>query len=415
MIWVLGLFLALLLLFLLGPVWFVSKDSPTSKAATELDEYAAENLRLYQERSAELAASDFDEDYKQSLQLELDREFLASEQASQVVSTQKIDIKRRLMVPAVMLLFVAFGTLSLYQFWGAADEMNAASLLQASARGAELSQADEKKLLDALAVAAAANPKKIEWGYYYGRVAMEAGQYSKAASIFQDLLKALPLDNEADRVEILNMLVQAKFFDGNQKPSPELYDLIKQSLRIEPRQTQFQGLAGMMAFELGHYQDAINHWRVLWEALPDDPNVQILEQGIARAAERLKEQGEDADLSFLKRTKLTVQVDISPQLKAKYPANTTVFVAAVAVSGPPMPLAAQRLTLGQLPASVVLSDAQAVAPGMNLSAFPEVTLKATLSVSGQPSAQSGDWQGELTPVSNTHEGVLTLLINQQIR
>ena len=414
MIWVLGLFLALLLLFLLGPVWFVSKDTPTSAAATELDEYAAENLRLYQERSAELAASDFDEDYKQSLQLELDREFLASEQASKVANNQKIDIKRRLMVPAAMLLFVAFGTLSLYQFWGAADEMNAASLLQASARGAQLSQADEQKLLDALGAAAAANPKKIEWGYYYGRVAMETGQYSKAASIFQDLLKALPLENEADRVEILNMLVQAKFFDSNQKPSPELYDLIKQSLRIEPRQTQFQGLAGMMAFELGHYQDAINHWRVLWEALPDDPNVQILEQGIARAAERLKEQGEEADLSFLKRTKLSVQVDISPELKAKYPANTTVFVAAVAVSGPPMPLAAQRLTLGQLPASVVLSDAQAVAPGMNLSAFPEVTLKATLSVSGQPSAQSGDWQGELTPVSNKHEGVLTLVINKQI-
>lgn len=80
-----------------------------------------------------------------------------------------------------------------------------------------------------------------------------------------------------------------------------------------------------------------------------------------------------------------------------------------------MPLAAQRITLADLPATVVLTDAQAVMPNMTLSAFEQVTIKATLSVSGQPSAQAGDWQGELSPVQNNHQGVLDLLINKQIK
>ena len=68
--------LALLLLaiplamFLLKPVWF--------RPSTEQVSQSEENLRLYQERTQELADSDLPEDEKNTLQLELDREFLAS-------------------------------------------------------------------------------------------------------------------------------------------------------------------------------------------------------------------------------------------------------------------------------------------------------------------------------------------------
>lgn len=416
MIWVLLLFLVVLSAFILGPVWYGSKQSATAVTEDEADEYAAENLRLYQERLKELAESqDILEEDKAALKLELDREFLASEQFAGYQAEAQADVRRRLWLPVAMLVFVALGSLSLYSFWGANSEITAAQLLRAYGNDANFSKADELKLLDALQQAALDNPKKLEWGYYYGRLNMESGNYRQARIVFEDLLGSLPAENEADRLAILNMLIQATFFDKDQQPSAEVYSLIRQSLAIEPNQTQFLGLAGMMAFELGEYRSAIEHWKTLWQGLPDDPNTKILEQGIQRAAQRLQDQGEEVDLSFLKRTRLTVQVDISDSLKAKYPANTTVFVAAVAVDGPPMPLAAQRITLGQLPVQVVLSDAQAVMPNMTLSNFPKVSIKATLSVSGQPSAQAGDWQGELTPVSNDHEGVLELVIDKEIK
>lgn len=417
MIWVLLLFIVLFLLFAIGPVWYQGSSAQNdAENSEELDEYAAENLRLYQERIKELEEStELSEIEKQELQLELDREFLASEQFKGYQQSNAVDIKGRLWLPLAMAGFLAFASLGLYSFWGASSEITAAELLKDFSSNPDFSKTDELKLLDALEKAALDNPKKLEWGYYYGRLNMEMGNYNKARTIYTDLLEAVPAENEMDRMAILNMLIQATFFANNQQPSAEAYVLIKQSLAIEPNQPQFLGLAGMMAFEMGEFKDAIKYWKTLWQSLPDDPNTDVIEQGIQRAAAHLEEQGEEVDLSFLKRTRLTVMVDISPEAKASAPANTIVFVSAVAFEGPPMPLAAQRLTLAQLPTQVVLSDAQAVMPNMNLSAFENVSIKATLSVSGQPKAQKGDWQGEVSPVKNTHEGVLKLIIDTKVQ
>ncbi len=170
----------------------------------------------------------------------------------------------------------------------------------------------------------------------------------------------------------------------------------------------------MMAFELGQYRDAIQHWQRLWQSLPDTPETQVLVQGIERAAERLREQGETVDLSFLQRAELKVLVEVSDAVRAQLDPQTTVFVLARNPDGPPMPLAAQRLTLADLPQLVTLNDSQAMVPGMNLSSAVKVTVTARISPSGEPIAQSGDWQAELTGVSNKHEGVLTLRISEQL-
>ena len=79
-----------------------------------------------------------------------------------------------------------------------------------------------------------------------------------------------------------------------------------------------------------------------------------------------------------------------------------------------MPLAVQRLSVAQLPAQVVLSDAQAMAPGLNLSNHEQVTVIARVSRSGQPVAQSGDWQIQKSPVSNREEKMIQLLISEQV-
>jgi cytochrome c-type biogenesis protein CcmH len=77
-----------------------------------------------------------------------------------------------------------------------------------------------------------------------------------------------------------------------------------------------------------------------------------------------------------------------------------------------MPLAVQKLTVAQLPQVITLSDAQAMAPGMNLSSHEQVTLVARISKSGQPMPQSGDWQIEQSPVSNHEENLIKLTISE---
>ena len=311
-------------------------------------------------------------------------------------------------------LFCLSGAFGLYQIWGASNELRATELLEKTT-ARELSKDEQQELSTRLERAAKRNSKNPEWGFLSGRMSLEQGQYERAASVFADVLVALPLDDVADRSAVMNMLAQARFFGADQKVTPETYDLLKGSLELNPNQPQTQGLAGMMAFELGHYQAAIGHWKALWQNLGDSPEADLLAQGIKRAAEHLNAQGETVDLRFLtERVALKVHVDVSPEVRQAFAPDTVVFVAARAVDGPPMPLAAQKLTLAQLPIDITLTDAQAMVPGMSLSNFAQVSVRAHLSKTGAPTVKAGDYAAEQTPVDPKQKSGITLLIHSKL-
>lgn len=404
MILVTILFTILLIIFLIGPVWY--------KRSIDVSDQSEENLRLYKERQKDLEEAEMDSESKQALTLELDREFLATSREETVASDEPISPKRWL-APIIMLAFIMGGSLVGYQFWGASVELTATELLNKSYKR-ELLPSEEKKLMETVAIAAKHRNKNYEWAFLNARLNMSQGKYEAAAEAFADLLFALPIEADEDRAAIMVQLAQARFAQSQQKPSEEIYDLLNESLKLQPNQAQARGMAGMVAFQLGMYEGTIKHWGELWKNTSDREYAELLEEGIRRAADELEAQGEEVDLSFLERTALTILVDASEEAKKGLPANTTVFVAATAVEGPPMPLAAQRITLGDLPMQITLSDAQAMMPGMSLSDYKQVKVRATISISGEPSARKGDWQGEVSPVANDHEGVIEIMINKQL-
>ena len=57
-------------------------------------------------------------------------------------------------------------------------------------------------------------------------------------------------------------------------------------------------------------------------------------------------------------------------------------------------------------AIIALNDAMAMAPGLNLSAFPRIVVTARVSKSGDAKAQPGDLQGASKPVANDAKGVV---------
>ena len=240
------------------------------------------------------------------------------------------------------------------------------------------------------------------------------GEFARAAEVFADILVGLPEEATADRATTMTMLAQARFFAADQQVDDGHYELIQQALALMPDNRQAMGLAGIFAFELGQYRAAIGHWRDLWAGLPAGQEAAYLEQGIQRAAARLQEQNETVDLSWMQRAQIKVLVDISADARAAATADDAIFVLAKAVDGPPMPLAAQKLALADLPQVITLSDAQAMMAGMNLSAYEQVTLVARLSKSGQPVAQPGDWQIEKTPVSHKEPELIKLVISQLV-
>lgn len=385
------------------PVWFREPVAVQSQ----------ENRRLYQERTAELAASDWSKEEKAAFQLELDREFLASDGGSaQAVSSIGGQTSSPVWV-AVTLVFCAALSLGLYQLWGAAGELRATQLLDQGEK-TKLTTLERTELMNLLGQASKRYSEQLEWSYLNARLLSAAGEYQQAVAVFESILSELPEEASADRAATLTLMAEARFFAAGQKADQTTYALIEQALDLNPESRQALGLAGILAFELGKPADSLKHWKALWQGLPAGPESQMLAQGIRRAAQQLQSQGQEVDLSWLERAQLKIRVTLSEAAQAQVSPSDSVFVLARAVSGPPMPLAAQRLTVADLPADISLSDAQAMAPGMNLSSFDEVVVIARVSKTGKPLAQAGDWQATTEPVSNRHSEVITLQINELI-
>jgi cytochrome c-type biogenesis protein CcmH len=112
--------------------------------------------------------------------------------------------------------------------------------------------------------------------------------------------------------------------------------------------------------------------------------------------------------------RITVNVAITPDLRAKVLPGDTLFVFAKAAHGPAMPLAIARLTAGELPASVTLTDAMSMMPNLTLSKYSQIVLGARISKSGNAIAQSGDLQILSAAVSNPRTDPIQLTIDRTV-
>jgi hypothetical protein len=90
---------------------------------------------------------------------------------------------------------------------------------------------------------------------------------------------------------------------------------------------------------------------------------------------------------------LRLSVSLDPALTAKLQPGATLFVSAREPGIPGPPLAAVRISSDELPATVVLSDANAMIEGRNLSSVDDVELVARVAFGGTAVTQSGDLLG----------------------
>jgi cytochrome c-type biogenesis protein CcmH len=201
MILMLLILLVPLVLLLLWPVWFREPVAVQSN----------ENRRLYQERTAELAVSDWSEDEKAAFQLELDREFLASDGDTVQSELNRTVHSSSPMLVAVVLVLSAAMTLGLYQLWGASGELRAAELLDQGEK-TELTTLERTELMHLLGQATQRYPEQLEWAYLNARLLSAAGDYQQAVEVFEFILSALPEEATADRAATLTLTAEARFF-----------------------------------------------------------------------------------------------------------------------------------------------------------------------------------------------------------
>ena len=203
------------------------------------------------------------------------------------------------------------------------------------------------------------------------------------------------------------MLEQAEVMAlaNNQRFTPESLVLIRRALELSPDNANVLWFAGVAEFQAGNYRDTIAHLSRLSDEAREDPNVDhSIRLYIEKARDALIARGETvpsmdellppATETAASGARIKVSVNISQEVREKFGAADSVFVYAKAASGPKMPLAVHRITLAELPATVLLDDSMAMMEGMNLSSFDSVIISARITKTGSAMAQAGDYIGE---------------------
>ncbi|VAW76587.1 Cytochrome c heme lyase subunit CcmH [hydrothermal vent metagenome] len=196
--------------------------------------------------------------------------------------------------------------------------------------------------------------------------------------------------------------------------------MLKQALTLQPDNAKGLWLIGHWFYQRGEYRNAVNSWqRVAPQVQPGSENSLILQQQIqlarARLGESLPAEAETAKASGENKASIQVSVSLDPALLNSAAPDDTVFIFARAVSGPRMPLAIVRKQVRDLPITVTLDDSMAMSPAMVLSRFPQVSVGARISKTGQAMPSPGDLQGMQSPVlTHKTENAIKVVINERV-
>ncbi len=251
-----------------------------------------------------------------------------------------------------------------------------------------------------------ADPKNGKGWMMLGRSYMVMKRYPEAANSYERVLKLKP-----QSADLMLALADSLAMVNNGEITGRPIMLINKALEIEPENQAALWLGGMAARQQGKYLMAIERWRKVLSLVRDPNERKEVSSLIAEAITQLTPEQKAkmaSDVSAPEATSfktdkafskgITVSISLSEKIKAQAKPTDLVFIYAKAMSGPPMPLAAVRKQVKDLPLEVVLNDEMAMMPNLKLSGFSEVIVGARVSKSGQPIAQNGDLFSEKSSI-----------------
>lgn len=405
--WIYAVLLLLVaLLLLLWPVLRGRKDQAE-------EDRTALNIALYEEHIAELEAQHangaLSAEQLAEGRIEADRELLDDTDVGR--PKQSANLGNAL--PLIAALLVPVVGLGLYMHWGASDKV---ALTLSLAEQPKTVEEMIQRLEDTVRV----QPESVDAWYFLARTYMSEKKPKEAAQAYERTIELV-----GRQPDLLGQWAQALYFANNNQWSADLQALVDEALQQDPNEATSLGLLGIAAFEEGRFQAAIDAWTQLSKGLdPQDPSYQAIQTGIERArsnlpnsqpsaASRTPESKSSAvEPANVGEYQLFIEIALSEDLVGKVAATDTVFVFARAESGPPMPLAAKRLTVAELPARIALTDADSLLPQLQLSSIGRLKLQASISSTGD--AMQAQWSSQPLLIDASEEGAKhALLIDQK--
>ena len=383
------------------------------------DDARARNLRIAREKiaelDAELAAGTLDQATYDQAKEEVEQELLEDVALpDQHVAGGNSGTKAAMLMLLVLVPALGFG---LYLLLGSprfVDVAGAGSVAEnPHAQGsdkaptmAEIQEALEKRVKE--------QPEDAEAWFMLGRLYAGMQRFADAAKAYEQVAKLT--DNHP---QALIAWADALAMTQGGRLSGKPYELVKQALDQAPDDPTALWLAGQGAREANDYQNAIYYWRQAEAGLADKPDfvmelrdlIASAKRAAASAGVEVEDPGSSVDLA--KPAGIELRLSIAPELQSKVKQDEPLFIFAKAVDGPPMPLAAIRMTAGELPREVVLTDANLLRGG-KLTDHKQLKIGARIARSGQPMAASGDLQSAEVVVDVPASEPVELVIDQVV-
>jgi hypothetical protein len=142
----------------------------------------------------------------------------------------------------------------------------------------------------------------------------------------------------------------------------------------------------------------------------------VNDSDILTLGEASNESAASLSASSQVKTGFTINVELSEEAKVKAPKEGFLIVFAQdALSENRMPAAVVKLPIGTMPTVVILGNENAMMPQYNLSSLSDITITARLSIDGDVSISSGEWQGSTSAqVKQGQMSELTVIINKEL-
>jgi cytochrome c-type biogenesis protein CcmH len=411
--------------------------------------YKDSNLKINDEKIKELdldlKEGRIDQAFYKTARDELDRELLIDVPAEnqETASQHYSGIARRHPALALMIsVFIPALALLLYLELGmhsASEESFIASQQQLqqqqSQNGQSQGQPSVEEMASALEAKIAKEGGTVQDWTMLGRTHKYLKKYELAAKAF-----AVALETDTDNVQLMLESAEMMALSNNRLFTPDSRNLVLRAYALEPDDANVLWFAGVAEYQFGNYQQAIGH---LTKLLPlvrnEDEVMKSVVSIVAKSREQLIAAGEEvpelekllgikamakvdsptesakvpAPASTASR-RLDVTVNVSAEVREKFKGSDVIFVYAKAKQGPRMPLAAQRMTLAELPATIVLDDSMGMVEGMNISAFDQLVVSARVTKSGAAIAQSGDYIGRIDVDGKAEKTALNVVIDTAI-
>ena len=250
------------------------------------------------------------------------------------------------------------------------------------------------------------HPEDIEGWKMLGRTYLISGQPARAVVAYEKGMAAAGDEGASFALD----LAEALILTDNPESVAKGRKIVDAALIEDAGNQKALWYSGVLAINDGDTAKAKLRWTTLLEQDPPEEIRQLVVKQLERVGVEVPATASAAPAQKAparmamgspgggspEPTGRTVQVNVSvaPSLAGKLGPGVPLFVSARQPGVPGPPLAAVRLTTDDLPAEVVLSDANSMIEGRNLSSVDDVEIIARVAFGGTAITESGDLVGK---------------------